>query len=69
MDNGQLLGLKNKPLSDDVKEKIEKSFHCQLLTIHSQLITPQDEVLYALCLQGRQCGVCCGSRVLLFKSL
>ncbi len=49
MDNGKLLKLKNMPLSEEVRQKIEASFNCQLSTIHSQLITAQDEALYALC--------------------
>jgi type I restriction enzyme R subunit len=53
MDNGKLLEIKNKPLSEDIRKKIEAIFHCQLSTIHSQLITAQDESLYALCRPDR----------------
>ncbi|NWH04477.1 type I restriction endonuclease subunit R [Desulfobacter latus] len=49
MDNGKLLKLKNMPLSEHVRQKIEASFNCQLSTIHSELITAQDETLFALC--------------------
>jgi len=47
------LEIKNKPLSEDIRKKIEAIFHCQLSTIHSQLITAQDESLYALCRPDR----------------
>jgi len=53
MDNGELLEIKNKPLSEDIRKKIEAIFHCQLSTIHSKLITAQDESLYALCRPDR----------------
>jgi len=53
MDNGKLLEIKNKPLSEDIRKKIEAIFHCQLSTIHSQLITAQDESLYSLCRPDR----------------
>jgi len=53
MDNGKLLEIKNKPLFEDIRKKIEAIFHCQLSTIHSQLITAQDESLYALCRPDR----------------
>ncbi|KAA6232526.1 type I restriction endonuclease subunit R [Chlorobium phaeovibrioides] len=44
-----LAELKQMPISDELRGKISQTFHCQVPEIHLQLVTPQDEALYALC--------------------
>ncbi|MEI6846697.1 MAG: HsdR family type I site-specific deoxyribonuclease [Chlorobiaceae bacterium] len=49
LENGKLLELKNKHLSVEQQRKIEHSFNCPLSILNSQLLTAQDDALYALC--------------------
>jgi len=44
-----LAELKQMPISDELRGKISQTFHCQVPEIPLQLVTPQDEALYALC--------------------
>lgn len=45
----QLSELKQAPMPDELREKISQTFHCKMPEAHGQLVTAQDEALYALC--------------------